>query len=127
MNKLYAWFGQQFKEKKIEPNSNLGTAINYMKKRWGELIKFTEITGAPLDNNICEQALKKAILLRKNALFYKTSRGSQVGDIFISLIQTCEMNKINSFEFLKAVLDHKTEVLAFPQNWTPFNFRENLI
>ena len=98
-----------------------------MKKRWGELIKFTEVAGAPLDNNICEQALKKAILLRKNALFYKTSRGSQVGDIFISLIQTCEMNKINSFEFLKAVLDHKVEVLAFPQNWTPFNFRENLI
>lgn len=127
MKGLYGWFAQQFKEKKIEPNSNLGTAINYMKKRWGELIKFTEVAGAPLDNNICEQALKKAILLRKNALFYKTSRGSQVGDIFISLIQTCEMNKINSFEFLKAVLDHKSEVLAFPQNWTPFNFRENLI
>lgn len=127
MNGLYGWFGQQFKEKKIEPNSNLGTAINYMTKRWCELLKFTEVAGAPLDNNICEQALKKAILLRKNALFYKTPRGSQVGDIFISLIQTCEMNKINSYEFLKAVLDHKAEVLAFPQNWTPFNFRENLI
>ena len=32
-----------------------------------------------------------------------------------------------NYEFLKAVLDHKAEVLAFPQNWTPFNFRENLI
>ena len=127
MNRLYSWFGQQFNEKKIEPNSSLRSAINYMKKRWSELIKFTKVAGAPLDNNICEQALKKAILLRKNSLFYKTSRGSQVGDIFISLIQTCEMNKINSYEFLKAVLDHKAEVLAFPQNWTPFNFRENLI
>lgn len=124
---LNRWFEQQFKEKKIEPNSNLGSAINYMKKRWNELLKFTEIPGAPLDNNICERALKKAILLRKNALFYKTERGAQVGDIFISLIKTCEMNGINSFEFLKSILDHKEKVLASPESWTPFKFRENLI
>ncbi|MGD0222395.1 MAG: transposase [Terriglobia bacterium] len=32
--------------------------------------------GAPLDNNICERALKKAILHRKNSLFYKTRNGA---------------------------------------------------
>ena len=43
-------------------------------------------------NNIVERALKKAILNRKNALFYKTLNGAGVGDLFMSLIHTCELN-----------------------------------
>jgi hypothetical protein len=36
--------------------------------------------------NIVERALKKAILNRKNALFYRTLNGARVGDLFMSLI-----------------------------------------
>jgi len=32
--------------------------------------------------------LKKAILHRENALFYKTPNGAHVGDLFMSLIHT---------------------------------------
>jgi transposase len=32
--------------------------------------------------------LKKAILHRKNALFYKTMNGARAGDLFMSLIHT---------------------------------------
>jgi hypothetical protein len=39
---------------------------------WPKLTLFLQQPGAPLDNNIAERALKKAILNRKNALFYKT-------------------------------------------------------
>lgn len=35
--------------------------------------------------------MKKAILHSKNALFYKTHRGAHVGDLFMSLIHTCEL------------------------------------
>jgi hypothetical protein len=42
--------------------------------------------------NIVERALKKAILHRKNSLFYKTRNGAQMGDLFMSLIHTCELN-----------------------------------
>ena len=51
--------------------------------------------GAPWDSNLCEQSLKKVILHRKNALFYKTIHGSQVGDLFMSLIHTCNLSGIN--------------------------------
>jgi hypothetical protein len=44
------------------------------------------VPGAPLDNNIAERALKKAILHRKNSLFYKNRNGAQMGDLFMSLI-----------------------------------------
>jgi hypothetical protein len=39
--------------------------------------------------NIVERALEEAVLHRKNALFYRTLNGAQVGDLFMSLIHTC--------------------------------------
>ena len=62
------------------------------------------MAGAPLDNNICERALKRAILHRKNAMFFKTHNGAKVGDIFISLIHTCELSGAGALTFLHADL-----------------------
>ena len=56
----------------MEPNSGLGKAIRYLLKHWQELTLFLRLQGAPIDNNVCERALKKAILNRKNGLFYRT-------------------------------------------------------
>ena len=81
----------QFAEKKTEPNSGLGKAITYLLRHWKGLTAFLRHAGAPLDNNICEQALKRAVLHRKNALFHKTLNGAQVGDLFMSLIHTCQL------------------------------------
>jgi transposase len=73
----------QLEEKKVEPNSGLGEAITYLLKYWDRFTLFLRKAGAPLDNNICERALKKSILHRKNSLFYLTENGAQVGDIFM--------------------------------------------
>ena len=72
MEKLHVWLGRQLADRRVEPNSSLGTAISYMLKYWERLTLFLRVPGAPLDNNVCERALKRAILHRKNALFYKT-------------------------------------------------------
>jgi hypothetical protein len=80
--------------------------------------------GAPLDNNIAERALKKAILHRKNALFCKTTNGARVGDLFMSLIHTCELNKANPFDYLTELLRHPLEMKASPAEWMPWNYRE---
>lgn len=50
--------------------------------------------------NLVERALKKAILHRKNSLFYKPLNGADVGDLYMSLIHTCELNGVNPFEYL---------------------------
>ena len=71
INDLERWLKDQLEEGKVEPNSGLGQAISYMKKHWGKLTMFLQVPGAPLDNNICERALKKVILHRKDSLFYK--------------------------------------------------------
>jgi len=80
MENLHAWLARQFDDRLVEPNSSLGGAISYMLRHWQKLTLFLRKPGAPLDNNLCERALKKAILHRKNALFYKTgSSGESVG------------------------------------------------
>jgi len=67
--------------------------------------------------------LKKAILHRKNALFYKTMNGARVGDLLMSLIHTCELNKVNPFDYLTALLRHPAELSVCPADWMPWNYR----
>jgi hypothetical protein len=81
MDALENWMREQFSQRKVEPNSGLGKAIAYMQRHWKALTLFLRQPGAPLDNNICERALKIAVLHRKNALFYRTLNGAQVGDL----------------------------------------------
>jgi transposase len=126
MQELHAWLTRQQGEKLVEPNSPLGSAIGYMLRHWNKLTLFLREAGAPLDNNLCERALKKAILHRKNSLFYKTRNGARVGDLFMSLIYTCQLNEVNPFDYLTELQRHADELAAQPQFWMPWNYRETL-
>jgi len=126
MEQLHAWLEAQFAEKKTEPNSGLGKAITYLLRHWKGLTAFLRHAGAPLDNNICEQALKRAVLHRKNALFYKTLNGAQVSDLFMSLIHTCRLCDANSFEYMTELQRHAGELAANPAQWMPWNYRDTL-
>ena len=55
LEELRTWFTDQIDSKKVEPNSGLGKAIEYMRKRWTQLTQFLRIPGAPLDNNEAER------------------------------------------------------------------------
>lgn len=123
MQQLHTWLTQQLEEKLVEPNSALGGAIRYMLRHWEKLTLFLRQAGAPLDNNVCERALKKAILHRKNALFYKTQNGARVGDLFMSLIYTCQLNEVNPFDYLTVLQQHADQVTANPALWLPWNYR----
>jgi hypothetical protein len=122
MKSLNLWFHQRLDQKLVEPNSGLGQAIRYMIKHWDALTLFLKVPNAPLDNNLCEQALKKAILHRKNSLFYKTEHGARVGDLFMSLIHTCNLNNINPFDYLATLQKHALVLATCPQKWMPWNY-----
>jgi hypothetical protein len=126
MEELHRWLEAQLAEKKTEPNSGLGKAITYLLRHWKGLTTFLRQAGAPLDNNICEQALKRAVLHRKNALFYKTLHGAGVGDLFMSLIHTCQISGVNSFDYLTELQRHARELAAHAPEWMPWNYRETL-
>src|SRR5947209_8172776 len=127
MKGLHEWMEAQLGEHKTEPNSSLGKAISYLLNHWPKLTLFLRQPGAPLDNNIVERALKKAILNRKNALFYKTLNGAGVGDLFMSLIHTCELNGVNPFDYLTELQRHSEELKQKPSDWMPWNYRETLV
>ena len=124
MDALHAWLSAQFEEKRVEPNSGLGEAITYCLKHWERLTLFLRQAGAPLDSNIVERALKKAILHRKNSLFYKTEKGAEVGDLFMSLIHTCELNDTNPFDYLTELQKYADELAQNPAAWMPWNYRQ---
>ena len=126
MEQLQVWLTQQFEQRLVEPNSALGQAISYMLKHWKKLTLFLHESGAPLDNNICERILKKAILHRKNALFYKTENGARVGDLFMSLIYTCQFCEANPFEYLTELQRHAEQISSSPQDWMPWNYRATM-
>ena len=126
MEELHAWLGRQFDEHRVEPNSTLGASIAYMRRHWEKLTLFLRVAGAPLDNNICERALKMAIRHRKNSLFYKTPRGARVGDIFMSLIHTCRLCAANPFDYLTELERHADQTAWNPANWMPWNYRQTL-
>lgn len=126
MAELDRWLVDQIEGRKVEPNSGLGEAILYALEHWETLTRFLHVPGAPLDNNCVERALKKSILRRKNSLFYKTQGGAAVGDIFMSLIYTCQLARVDPFHYLTEIQRHAAELAADPCEWMPWNYKDTL-
>ena len=126
MNALHAWMNEQIDNRLVEPNSGLGQAIAYLSNHWEKLTRFLHLPGVPLDNNLCERALKKAILHRKASLFFKTLNGARVGDLFMSLIYTCQLVGADPFDYLTVLQKHPGELERAPQQWMPWNYGDAL-
>jgi transposase len=126
MERLKEWLQTQTDERKVEPNSSLGKAIAYMLKHWEPLTLFLRVPGAPLDNNLCEQVLKQAILHRKNSLFFRTEHGAFIGDLFMSLIYTCRLNQVNPFHYLTTLQKHSSKLFKNPSKWLPWNYLQTV-
>lgn len=126
MDGLRRWMTDQLLEGAVEPNSAVGKAIIYMLRRWTPMTLFLRKAGAPLDNNVVERTLKKAIRHRKNSLFYKTERGAAIGDFFMSLIETCALNKVDASHYLTSLIRNIHRVADSPEAWMPWNYQTML-
>ena len=69
MEDLKTWLKAQLEEKNIKPNSALGGAISYMLKHFKGMTLFLRVPKAPLENNLCEQVLKKQYFTGKTPFF----------------------------------------------------------
>src|SRR5437868_6938815 len=50
----------------------------------------------------------------------------EVGDLFMSLIHTCQLCGANSFDYLTQLQRHARELAAEPVVWMPWNYRQTL-
>jgi len=126
MDKMKIWCSELLKKKKVEPNSSFGKAIAYLQRHWDKLTLFLRKPGVPLSNNAAERMIKQAVLNRKNGYFFKTEYGAWVGDLLLSLIETCQLNKINPYHYLVAVQTHERDVEENPSLWFPWNYHERI-
>lgn len=126
MDKLYEYLHYLLDEKLVEPNDDLGKAINYMIKHRHELTQFLRVAGVPLDNNALEQCLKIPIRHRKNSMFYKTKYGASIGGILTSVIYTCILSGINPIEYLTMLQVNRDQIIKEPSAYLPWTYQDTL-
>jgi hypothetical protein len=113
-------------QREIEPNSSMGKAIAYLNNHWEELTLFLRMPGVPIDNNATERLLKRSVLNRKNAYFYRNETGAKIGDILMSVMETCILNDANPWEYLVAIQEHQKDVRKNPALWVPWVYKDRL-
>ena len=122
LERLQNWIPAQFAPRRVEPNSALGKALAYLQRHWEGLTQFLRLGNAPLDTNAVEWALKRVVLHRKNALFFRTEQGSAVGDLLRSVLETCRANGIRAADYLVQVMKNTRAVRDHPAQWLPWTY-----
>ena len=59
-------------------------------------------------------------------MFYKTAKGAEVGDIYMSIIHTCRLCDVNPFEYLQALQQNAQAVIDNAARWLPWSYREQI-
>ncbi len=120
---IYQEITKLFGNKEVEPNSDLGRAMNYWLNHQEKLTAFLRIAGCPLDNNLSEFNLRIIALYRKASMFFKNLNSAEINSNMFSLIATCEANNINSFAYLNWIQKNWKDVQANSAKYLPWNFK----
>ena len=83
-------------------------------------------TGRPTGQLSGREGVEESHFASENSLFYKTLNGAEVGDLYMSLIHTCELNGVNPFDYLTELQPHTEELGAKPAEWMPWSYRDTL-
>lgn len=84
----------------VVPNSLLGKALHYLSAQWPKLIRYVENGAWPIDNNLCENAIRPFVVGRRNWLFADTVAGANASANLYSLVETCKANRIDPYGYL---------------------------
>jgi hypothetical protein len=113
-------------EKQVEPNSSMGKAIAYLNNHWSAFTLFLRVPGVPLTNNVAERLIKRAVLNRKNAYFFRNETGAKIADILMSIQETCVLNEVNPYHYLVAIQKYQTDAGINPDLWLPWVYEERI-
>ncbi len=113
----------------VPPKGKLGQAITYVLNNWAALNVYVKEGRLRIDNNDCERIIRPYAIGRKNWLFCATQKGAKAGANIISMIQTCKANDVNTYEYLKYVLQNikaaKTD--AEMRALLPYNINKDIL
>jgi transposase len=109
----------------VLPKNPLGKAINYSLKHWPALTRYLANGMLDIDNNKAERLMRVVAVGRSNWLFAGSDRGGHAAAVIYSLIETCKLNHLNPYDYLRDVLARLPNTLMrdidilLPQNWKP--------
>ena len=112
-------------EPELLPQGPMAKAVRYVLSNWRALVRFTSHGILAPDSNLVERGMRPIAVARKNWLYAGAERGGHAAATAFSLIETCKLNGINPYEYLKDVLarigGHRSDRLAelLPFNWRP--------
>ena len=107
----------------VLPKSPLYDAVQYSLNHWQALTRYLEDGRIEMDNGKAERCMRPIALGRNNWIALGSHRGGHLAAIYFSLIETCKIYKINSYEYLTDVLtrinDHPANRIAelLPYAW----------
>ena len=127
IRKLYRLLRQQRRE--TLPQSIYMKALNYAWEQRIPMLRYLRDGRHEIDNNLIENQMRPVALGRKNYLFAGSHQGAERAAILYSLLNTCKLNKLNSWQWLSDVIRrvHTPGVSAselLPHNWVQPNTRE---
>ena len=112
-------------EPDLLPQGPMARAVRYVLSNWRALMRFTRVGILEPDTNLVERCMRPVAVGRKAYLFVGAPRGGEAAATVLSLIETCKLNGIDSYAYLKDVLErigsHRKDRLAelLPFNWKP--------
>lgn len=109
-------------EHKVEPNSVLGKALDYLLNHELSLSAFFRLPGAPIDNNLLERELRLPVRLRDAAPLYRSQIGANVAGELWTLLVTVLLNGVDVLAYLNALQRHARDVRKDPMAWLPWNY-----
>ncbi len=107
----------------VLPKSNLGQAAAYVRRHWESLCRFIDDASVPIDNNDCEQLMKRVATGRKNWLFKGSVAAGERAANLLTIIGSAIRNDLDVRAYLDDVL---RRVLKGETDWpslTPHAWR----
>ena len=103
VNAFGVWLDEQ--RSRISPRSRLGEKLTYIANQWGGLLVFLNDGRVEIDSNFVENRIRPVKLTAKNALFAGHDEGAAAWGRIASLIETCKMNAVEPYAWLKSTLE----------------------
>ncbi len=103
VNAFGVWLDEQ--RSRVSPRSRLGEKLTYIANQWDGLLVFLYDGRVEMDSNFVENRIRPIKLTAKNALFAGHDEGARSWGRIGSLIETCKMNGVEPYAWLKSTLE----------------------
>lgn len=103
MKEFNTWLLKQ--EEHVLPKSPVGQALKYVRSNWDALNRYLENGELSIDNNEAEQAMRHIAVGRKNWLFHGSEQGGETAAVWVSLMYSAKLHKLDLFAYAKDVLE----------------------